>query len=1032
MLIRHLELNGIGPFAGRHIIDFDALTANGLFLFEGPTGSGKSSIIDAIVFALYGDVAGADSDSARIRSTHAPEDQPSEVRLVFTVASGTYLVTRQPAWNKPKRDGSGTRLISSQATLRKLSEGAVEAQQWDTGENIATGARDVNIELGPILQLNRKQFVQTVVLPQGQFAAFLRLSSTDRSALLETLFDTKKYSDFAAHLAEMAAGRTKQITAARETFNDTVSRWMGNPATSPWHTEINEMRETLIDSSDTQLIERIIAVGDQLEAEAHSTGQRLTDHKNTLDTARAFLKHEEKLASAIAEREELLAEKTELQKNTANIDVMRARIDAHERAQVAVNRLNALAQVKTKLSDTLSNKPSSLTERFEPVTEPFTLSVSTTDKILRSAAAVNTQLTQELQTSNEHIATLRPLVELANGIGPREAQILRDQAELEQLEEKTKQLTTELEEIPDAEKQLTEKLSGEREWEAKTGALTAEQRQLEDRKKLLLEREKALHDHAQAEKNYGEKLDELGGQQQLLLEITDRWIASQAAILAQNLKEDHPCPVCGSTAHPLPAQATDSHTTRATVETQQSVCDAYKKECDKAAQERDRLATVIATLAPQIEGLTHETVDAQLTDVSKNLERAKQAATAVLRLENQLVELSEQRTELHKTIATTSTTATETRAAIKSASDSLRSDKNKLAKAIGDDESITGLGAGESLADLLKAAEEAQTILQEEQNYLSRVVTECTGVIERYSEVEQALSQAKMDELTASAATMSGTELVAARAQVDTFNDALSRINGRLESATLSALTGDEKPQVEQARRAYDAAETAYTQQSQRYALAQEGADNARTVLEEIRKAHSRWSQAQAHAGPVVRLSQLANASPQSGTKVSLQVYVLLRRFEIVVERANEYLAKFSRGRYMLQRADESGGERKTGLGLQIIDHEGSAHTDEIRSPGTLSGGETFYTSLSLALALAEVVQEENGGVRIDTLMLDEGFGTLSTDVLDDVLDCLTDLSASGRKVGIISHVADLKTIIPNRITITPVEGGGSTLSITA
>ncbi|WP_297566021.1 SbcC/MukB-like Walker B domain-containing protein [uncultured Arcanobacterium sp.] len=196
-----------------------------------------------------------------------------------------------------------------------------------------------------------------------------------------------------------------------------------------------------------------------------------------------------------------------------------------------------------------------------------------------------------------------------------------------------------------------------------------------------------------------------------------------------------------------------------------------------------------------------------------------------------------------------------------------------------------------------------------------------------------------------------------------------------------------------------------------------------------VQKAAHTWHKKAQAATEIIRLASIANAGEFSTSRIPLNMWVLLHRFEAVVNRANEHLEKISAGRYSLIRSeDESKKIRKTGLGLSVIDHDGSPTGDIIRPTASLSGGETFYTSLALALALAEIVQEENGGIRIDTLLIDEGFGTLSAGVRDAVMQTLRTLTAQGRIVGIVSHVEELKSIIPSRVSISPTPTCGSEL----
>lgn len=299
-----LEFAALGPYPGKHVIDFAALSEQGLFLLEGPTGSGKSSIIDAIVFALYGNVAGEGSDKARIRSTYADSNTSTYVDLVFAVSSGTYRIRRSPRWERAKKRGTGTTVTNEKAALWRLSETAVDEERWDDGEPIASRPSDVGKEMAPILGLNREQFVKTVVLPQGQFAQFLQLKSEQRSALLETLFDTTSFRAFADELAAQAKGERAAIETAREASVNAFHAWLGIDGLP--ESELPEIGEDSFFSG----VQAVHALLVDAEAKARDNAAR---QRRILDEAAVQADAARQTAQLLKERSELLAELEQLQ-----------------------------------------------------------------------------------------------------------------------------------------------------------------------------------------------------------------------------------------------------------------------------------------------------------------------------------------------------------------------------------------------------------------------------------------------------------------------------------------------------------------------------------------------------------------------------------------------------------------------------------------------------------------------------------------------------------------------------------------------
>lgn len=1017
MLFRHLSISGLGPFGGSHDIDFDALTSDGLFLLEGPTGSGKSSLIDAIVFALYAAVAGKDSDESRIRSTHADPMTASRVRLVFTVESGTYTVIRTPRWERPKTRGTGSTVVNATATLIRLSEQAVEAEDWENGQEIASGPRDVGIELSSILQLTREQFIQTVVLPQGQFATFLRLKSDERSAVLETLFATGDYRTFTETLRVEASQAQKAVSAARIGLDQALGIWLSNDGVIPWSEQVTELRERILDETDRDILTVLSEASKALtkEADERVAGaaelQALETQANAeLDSARAINK-------AIADRATLLTRLAMLDEDAERITALREQIEFHERASYPARIYQQTQNAISALEKLLANAPTGIREIAEETADSIEYPHALKSVISEVIGALEARLSDlDMQAGR-----LAPLAVVEAELPQRRQEHEDANKELLRRQKQVAELAAAISEFPAKHESLSAELKGAQTTASEVGAIEAQLAALAATERLLREFEEAEKKLRKADASHRDNLASAAEQQELFRTLSSLRFQSLATELADQLVDGEPCQVCGSTDHPAPADNSDAHVSRDDVEAAQEAFNNARTAAEESALALQAAKTSHAGFAKQLGDTTRSSLEADAERVRKQLDTAKQACLDVTALEASIAQLTAREAAAHEELASNKTAIAKQVATIE-----------HLAKQIADDEKAVAVARAESasVAEKLTQLNVERRDTRAEREQVQSISAHIETVVGSQAQLSEALTNADMTLDEVLLAVKTDDEYAAAKAAVTSFDNEHSKIEGALENPDIIAAASQESRDLEPLEFAVHKARTTRQEADQRAVLATDSAKRATRDQQAVERAFASWAKEITDAGPIVRLAQLANADAASLSKVSLPNWVLLKRFEIVLSRANEYLLEFSRGRYELRRAHESSREKRTGLGLEVIDHVGGPNGDEIRQPGTLSGGETFFTSLSLALALAEVVQEENGGVRIETLLIDEGFGTLSHDVLDVVMDTLTSLAARGRRVGVISHVEELKSVIHNRVSIKPAPRGGSSITV--
>ena len=1021
MKIRWLRIVGIGPFAGAHTVDFSSFEDSGLFLLEGPTGAGKSTLIDAITFALYGDVARTkDASKDRLRSNHISDSDPSEVDLVFEVATGLYRVTRTPAYTPAGKKSQR----NSKSTLARVVEDPDAPDGWRTIEAVASGPRDVGYEIPTIVGLDKDQFLQTIVLPQGKFSQFLTATSDAREQILRDIFDTQIYSDFTKALTDAAASSKRGIEERRvaalgafERVRSLDAAFGNDAATDEADGVAAAAEEAGLDAGaeDSSAVTLWTRRACERAREAHAQTVRLAEAATaSARVAAGALAQGRALAEAQAEHARVSATLAALTASSESIASDRefarqarraltvapfdaARAEASARLEAAGDQVAALSPA---LGDELSIDPACLTPQV--VADLRERAQQMRDEATRTRGSLQEALALErsLPEARAGIESLRSRREQAS------ARIASIEAEREELPQRIEQgaqalrlMRADADTLPEAASALraiNERLDASMQADLLRAALLGASDELREATAAA-----KLANAAAADGH-------------------DLWIAQSASALARELEEDAPCPVCGSTTHPTPAPAADGEITREQVaaldqardRAEATLRDAQARHQDlvrRIAQlnevagaptptletERDRAAELVATL---------EALSPQITEIEAALaqERAR------------LDGLTDALTRAREGAASLASTLQERESALSGALARVEAERSGFA-------SLTERAAhldecahrAASLAGACADWDNARAAHAQAQRSLADALEEQGQQADSWRSF--LLPLPRLEALEARVAAHDK-ELFAAR-------EALA--SERLTRAA-SAPTPDVEALTEASRRAdEDAASAARASGILEQHCAQ--LDAARTSLERALDALAR---AREQAGPIRRLADIAAASgPENLASTPLAAWVLIARLEDVLAAANPRLERISSGRYQLVAVSDDGtSSRKSGLGLAIVDHD----TEAVRSPRTLSGGETFYTSLALALGLADVVTAEAGGVELRTMFIDEGFGSLDSHTLALVMEQLQALRCAGRTVGVISHVEEMATQIADQIQVRPLPEGGSTLRVRA
>lgn len=1036
MRILRLTMDAVGPFPGHEVIDFEAFSDAGRFLLSGPTGAGKSTIIDAIVFALYGKVSGGrDSSDSRIRSRYASEQAKTEVELIFSTSSGNYKVRRQPAYERVKKNGKGVTKQNAKAWLFKLDE-----QLREVSEPL-TKTSDVGTEITRIVGLSREQFTQTVVLPQGKFAQFLRSTSKDRQDLLQELFGTAIFEDLQLDLVE----RARKVKKNQEALDATLRANLGvlaslldeapqlDPARCLVYEPVPEV-DCEFDPLETAWTSRFESLTPWLERNQRCANLEVSALREQEDKLRSefasqrdLAARQERYLALTKEHEQLVAQGPAQRQRLAQIQALQALSDLkpwHEQLKQAQAQ-QAVAQ--RQLSQALALEQLESDERAQAVLQPLDY---------RGAQALSVQLTAQ-------VAALSPQVELEAGLAGRRRDLQTKtqahesaSAKLAQGRERENQLPTQIASKQELLEQLNEQA-------ATLPTAQLAQEQAAQTLKLAKAHEQLVKDHQRARKLQQLVALELKQASQRHKHMLEQWLSQSALNLAQNLVAGEPCPVCGATEHPAPA-------TQGGENISQEQLDQALEEVNEVQGELSQASERVTKLAAQLEAqpcqLSPAQAREQLQEAKAALAAAQQASEQASSCKAQIAKLNGQLEALRADNQTAQARLAGDAKEIQLLGEKIEADAASLScegfeSVAAKVEYLSQLAA--ALEQLAKAGQELDQCKKRAQQAADSFATQWAQASANFAdhsakpaapaptdpaeteptqaEPTQDTSANVQDGYAQACQAFAGLDLAALKATSASYEKSLS-----INQAALAELEGIEltSPPLEQTQGQLEQAQ-AKTQACQTYASTwQAFAGQVNAQLAKLNELLARRSKASDKDGQLLALASAANGDNQA--RLTLSAWVLQAHFRQVLVFANERLGVIGAGRYELINVDseEDTRQQKQGLGLAVVDHLSGT----TRSPRTLSGGESFYVSLALALALADVVATQNGGIEMNTLFIDEGFGSLDEGTLAEVMDVLGALHSGGRVVGIVSHVSELKRAIPAAVEVRPLLGGGSTL----
>jgi len=1016
----NLTLQAFGPFAGREHIDFTQLGSNPLFLINGPTGAGKSSILDALCFALYGQTTGAERDPTQMRCDHADPSLLTEVILEFQLGETGYRVRRIPAQERPKARGEGTTNQIAEAQLWQL-DGSEEGILL-----VAKKVDDATNQIRKRIGLDVEQFRQVMVLPQGKFRDLLMADSKDREKIFGQLFQTHIYKHIEDQLKVQAAG-------IRQAVED-------------HHNQVKGILQSIEVHSEADIDEELVRLEPELKTAAQNKEQA---HQAQLQATKA-----KEQALSLKQRFDALANKqTELsQKNALQPQILaqQLKLDHALSAQKIQPLYRSFQEKSVALQKLLTQIGNS-----EKLLEQAHNDKNVAEQQLQAAQAAFAQVEQlnhQQAEFNQHKARVAELVQAQVDLTKAENQHKTSQGNLNKQVQVIDVLSAELKTNTVKIDQIAQALEG-----LATKQIQLETCRVQFEQRKLLEQKRGKQTELQRTENqlltaFQEKQSEFEAAQKIARQTELAWHTGQAALLAKELQADQPCPVCGSKEHPAPAHAVNDAelVTKQQVETARAREDQARKAMDKAKDNYDTAHLETASVSKEVNLLIDQLTDiAQqaLSEVEQTYNTKHSEVQGLLQQQTQQKQLTQNNAELNQQLANLAETIAALETQAKSDNDQVltaRASVGQLEKLIPEayrdalvlTQAINDLSS--KIKKLTDAVSNAQTAFTGKSNALASALSSLETLGQQRDALQLEANQAGAawnDALTNSPfedldafrfALLGDEEQQDLKNQIETYQTELATLKGAVEQLQ-TELADQTMPdlakldlELAELTNAFNACDAAWRKLQERH-------NQLQSVKTKLAKAHEKNAELEAQYRIYGTLSEVANG--QTGNRISLQRFVLSVLLDDVLIQASQRLHIMSNGRYQLVRKeDRTKGNKASGLDLEVED----GYTGKNRPVATLSGGESFMAALSLALGLSDVVQSYAGGIKLDTLFIDEGFGSLDPESLDLAIRTLIDLQATGRMIGIISHVSELKEQMALRLDVISSKNGSSIRTIAA
>ena len=912
-----ITMSAFGPYAGEVTLDMQKLGKSGIYLITGDTGAGKTTIFDAISYALYGEASGNYRENTTLRSKYASADTPTFVELEFEYNNEIYKINRNPEYPRPNKRGEGFTKQSANAEL-VMPDGSV-----------ITKIKEVNAKVEEIIGINKNQFSQIAMIAQGDFRKLLNCETNERSKIFRKIFKTEPYHNIEIKLSslfnELKRNREKEKSGIEQYINqlkcnenDTLSLELERAKSGDVLIEDVIKLAGEIINKDTLEYTKTQKNIESINEEIEKINSNIKLYENQEATKKAY-------AEASAKLEELKTKRNDCEKAYKSAEAQRERLDDLTRK---INLINS----KMPKYDELKSLENSINER-----------------------------TQSFEKSNN-------LLKLK-------------QQEITLLEKEIDEKSKALEEVKGADL-LVQKLTAQKEEIKKKAEALKELKTEIDRCKTEQKNLKNAQSFAKS------ALDEYGALENEYNQIYIAFFNEQAGIIADELKAGEPCPVCGSTSHPNLARKSENAPSQADVESAQNLVKKAQEKADKARDTASALKSRFDEIAANVKSAAKKlfgTDDNVFDDYNSNINALKKeydCTLALLKTANEKLNLYQ---KLDKEIPK-----------IQEKQKSISDEISKLNTQKASDEAFISENTKRVISIKSELDFESADLAKDKLKEYTNLSNDIKNAIEK--------SKNDFDDIKSKYDTQKGKKA--------SLENALKEFK-EIDLASLN----EKSLKLNEYKKDIDKTAKSLYSRIESNKLLVDNISKKRDILKGYDDKYV-WLKA---------LSETANGDISGKEKITLETFVQMTYFDSIIRKANIRLLTMSDGQYeLVRRSDAETLKKNEGLALDVIDHfNGSS-----RSVSTLSGGESFMASLCLALGLSDEIQSSNGGIKLDTMFVDEGFGSLDGEALDRALSALTSLSQGNRLVGIISHVDALRDRIDNKIVITKDRTIGSNAQI--
>lgn len=912
-----ITMSAFGPYAGEVTLDMQKLGKSGIYLITGDTGAGKTTVFDAISYALYGEASGNYRENTTLRSKYASADTPTFVELEFEYNNEIYKINRNPEYPRPNKRGEGFTKQSANAEL-VMPDGSV-----------ITKIKEVSAKVEEIIGINKNQFSQIAMIAQGDFRKLLNCETNERSKIFRKIFKTEPYHNIEIKLSSLF----NELKRNREKEKSGIEQYINQLKCNENDTLSIELERA---KSGDVLIEDVIKLAGEI------INKDTLEYTKTQKNIESINEEIEKINSNIKLYENQEATKKAYAKASAKLEELKTKRNECEKAYKS-------AEAQRERLDHLTSKINLINSKMPKYDELKSLENSINER------------TQSFEKSNNSLKL--------------------KQQEITLLEKEIDEKSKALEEVKGADL-LAQKLTVQKEEIKKKAEALKELKTEIDRCKTEQKNLKNAQSFAKS------ALDEYGALENEYNQIYIAFFNEQAGIIADELKDGEPCPVCGSTSHPNLARKSENAPSQADVESAQKLAKKAQEKADKARDTAsalksrfDEITANVKSAAKKLFGTDDNVFDnynSNINTLKKEydctlalLKTANEKLNLYQKLDKEIPKIQEKQKSLSDEISTLNTQKASDEAFISENTKRVTSIKSEL-----DFES----------ADLAKDKLKEYTNLS--------------------NDIKNAIEKSKnaFDDIKSKYDTQQGTKA--------SLENALKEFK-EIDLASLN------EKSLKLNERKKDVDETAKSLYSR--------IENNKSRVDDISKKRDILKGYDDKYVWLKALSETANGDISGKEKITLETFVQMTYFDSIIRKSNIRLLTMSDGQYeLVRRSDAETLKKNEGLALDVIDHFNASS----RSVSTLSGGESFMASLCLALGLSDEIQSSNGGIKLDTMFVDEGFGSLDGEALDRALSALTSLSQGNRLVGIISHVDSLRDRIDNKIVITKDRTIGSNAQI--